>query len=303
MEYTAKLFADGLKPEQIAGERGLALTTIHGHLAQLIEHGRITVEQVLKDDVREQVEKAIQKVGTTQYLSPIKALLPDEIDFNIIKCVVAGYNRKTPFPNYELQNTECAASNTPGDDIESFLTKAHPRPLMGSWQAGWSLGFHSRITGGDWSRSGVGDLTYRLKYESDTTVLPALIGQTLAVFQAHPEMSRADLIIPVPSSRERKVNPVRVFCEALAGKIKAPVQAFVIKTRQTQPQKEMKTLAQKHANVAGAFVVCGEIKGKRVLLVDDLFELRRNTRGNHATASQTRGGARPCSYSHPHNSL
>jgi hypothetical protein len=187
-------------------------------------------------------------------------LLPDSIDYGMIRCVLAaeqmpGLNRATP----EMT-------------IQCFLTKPHPRPLIGSWQAGWSLGFHSRFTGGDWSRSSVGDLTYRLKYESDTTVLPALIQQTLDLFQAHPELSQAELIIPVPSSANRKINPVCVFCEALAGKIRIPAQTLVIKTRQTPPQKEMKTLAQKRANVAGAFAMCGEIKDKSVLLVDDLFD-------------------------------
>jgi ATP-dependent DNA helicase RecQ len=99
-----------------------------------------------------------------------------------------------------------------------------------------------------------------------------LIRQTLDVFQAHADMGQADLILPVPSSSERKVNPVHVFCEALAGTIKKPMQSFVTKTRQTQPQKEMKTLAQKRANVAGAFALCGEVQAKRILLVDDLFD-------------------------------
>ncbi|HLO31481.1 MAG TPA: RecQ family ATP-dependent DNA helicase [Anaerolineales bacterium] len=272
LEYTAQLFGDGLKPEQIARERGFALTTIYGHLAQLIEHGRISVDQVVKVGIRQEVENAIRKAGTTQYLSPIKALLSEEIDFNIIKCVVAGYNRKTLAAPLESCNTEHEAKIIQHDEVESFLTKPHPRPLIGSWQTGWSLGFHSRITGGAWSRSGVGDLTYRLKYESDTTVLPALIEHTLNLFQAHPEMRQNDLIIPVPSSTERKVNPVHIFCETLASRIKIPMQTCVIKTRQTQPQKEMKTLAQKRANVAGAFALCGEIKSKRVLLVDDLFD-------------------------------
>ena len=85
-------------------------------------------------------------------------------------------------------------------------------------------------------------------------------------------MNQADAIIPVPSTTERKVNPVLMYCEALAAKIRIPMQPLVIKTRQTRPQKEMKTLAQKRANVAGAFALRGEIKGKRVLLVDDLFD-------------------------------
>ncbi len=242
VEYTAKLFADGLKPEQIARERGFAVTTIYDHFAKLISADQLKVDQVVSNEVREKIEKAIEEVGSTQYLSPIKARLPDDIDFNIIKCVVARQNNKT---------TEHATLAI--DSIESFLTKPHPRPLTGSWQTGWSLGFHSRITGGDWSRSGVGDLTYRLKYESDTTVLPALIQQALDLFEAHPEMHQADVIIPVPSSTERKVNPVHAFCEALAGKINVPMQVLVVKTRQTQPQKEMKTLAQKRANVRERF--------------------------------------------------
>jgi len=111
-----------------------------------------------------------------------------------------------------------------------------------------------------------------LKYESDTSVLPALIQQTLDLFQAHPELGQVDVLIPVPSSTERKVDPVRAYCDALAGKMGLPVLSFVAKTRQTQPQKEMKTLAQKRANVAAAFAVCGEVKGKRILLIDDLFD-------------------------------
>jgi ATP-dependent DNA helicase RecQ len=43
-------------------------------------------------------------------------------------------------------------------------------------------------------------------------------------------------------------------------------------TRPTRPQKEMSTLAQKRANVAGAFTVQGEVTGERILLVDDLCD-------------------------------
>jgi ATP-dependent DNA helicase RecQ len=34
----------------------------------------------------------------------------------------------------------------------------------------------------------------------------------------------------------------------------------------------MQTLAQKRANVTGAFSMCGNISEKRILLVDDLFD-------------------------------
>ncbi|MFZ5819723.1 MAG: RecQ family ATP-dependent DNA helicase, partial [Chloroflexota bacterium] len=138
VEYTAKLFADGLKPEQIARERGFAVTTIYGHLAQLIAANKLKVEQVVPDDVRVKIEKAIQKVGSTQYLSPIKAILPDEIDFNVIKCVVAAQADYQSAPQ-----SHPASPISQSDPISSFLSSSHPRPIKGSWSAGFALDFHS----------------------------------------------------------------------------------------------------------------------------------------------------------------
>ena len=42
--------------------------------------------------------------------------------------------------------------------------------------------------------------------------------------------------------------------------------------RPTQPQKEMHTPPQKRANVAGAFAVRQNVRGTRVLVVDDLYD-------------------------------
>ena len=267
LEYTAQLLSEGLTPEKIAHQRGLKPITIYGHCAKLIEAGKVDIDKVVPKIIQERIEDAIKKVGSTQYLFPIKTLLPEEISYELIRCVVNNHNLNRPKPDADTNGLTLQS-----DNINSFLTKPHPRPLTGPWRMGWALDFHSRISGGDWSRSGVGDLTYRLKYESDTSVLPMLIQQTLDLFHAHPEMKQADIIIPVPSSTERKVNPVYVFCEALAVNINVPVQTLVIKTRQTQPQKELKTLAQKRANVADAFRFQGEVEGKCVLLVDDLFD-------------------------------
>jgi hypothetical protein len=172
----------------------------------------------------------------------------------------------------QTQKTDPSRAAPAGDEVESFLQKPHPCALPGPWQAGWSLGFHSRMAGASWSRSGTGDLTYRLKYEADTTVLPALAEQAMDLLRSHPELGQVDLIVPVPCSTQRKVDPVRAFCDELAGRIKIPVQALVTKTRKTQPQKEMKTMAQKRDNVARAFSVNGEARDKRILLVDDLFD-------------------------------
>ena len=158
------------------------------------------------------------------------------------------------------------------DAVESFMKKAHPRPLTGPWKLGWALGFHSSFSGGDWSRSSVGDLTYRLKYQGDTSVLEELVEQAAALMVLHPEIGKVDFILPVPSTTQRKINPVHLFGEALGRRTGIDVKPIAAKSRANQPQKEMTTLSQKLANVRGVFKITGEVREKRILVVDDLFD-------------------------------
>ena len=255
LAYTTQLIASGLTPEQIANQRKLSLTTIYGHLARLISIGDIDVDAVVPYETRRLVEAAIRQVGSVQYLFPIKELLPEEIDYNVIRCIVEGWK------------LACT-----GDAITNFLSLSHPRSLTGPWQAGWALDFHSRFSGSEWNRSLVGDLTYRLKYEGDLAALTLLVEQALKVLVDHPELSQADAIVPVPPSIPRPNDPVRAFAEALSDHLRIATLPVVVKTRQTEPQKEMRSLAQKRANVSGAFAVQGDVRGKSLLVVDDLFD-------------------------------
>ncbi|HLE53568.1 MAG TPA: RecQ family ATP-dependent DNA helicase, partial [Anaerolineales bacterium] len=277
LEYTAQLFSQGHSLEQIARQRGLSLNTIYNHLARLIAAGDVQVEAVVPADVRQQIETAIQRVGSVDYLAPIKALLPEEISYGIICCVVEGL--KLP-PAGE-------------DPIIEFLSRPHPRPLPGTWQAGWALDFHSRFAGAEWKRSVVGELAYRLKYEGDLSALPPLVEHTLALLAEHPELAQVDAIVPVPPSTPRPLDPVSLFAKALAENLRLAVLPALVKTRQTALQKELHSLAQKRANVAGAFAVQGKVSRKRLLVVDDLFDsgatLEEITRQLHRA-----GAARVC---------
>ena len=389
VEYTAALFSKGKTPQQIAQERGLSPITIYVHLAALIAQSKLTVEQVVPAENIAKITDAIRQVGSTQDLSPIKEILPDETDYNFIRCVVASLQKIGIVENQEISNqpnvsiqriVELGETKNPnsipmliqalkssngnirrlaasalgkiratqgaepllnllqrenkaqvrqyavkalgeiGDacaiellqeisadenevyytrdsaktalekllraaphpthllptstdiDIDLFLSKHHPRPLAGSWHTGWALDFHSRFSGEDWSRSVVGDLAYQLKYQGNSTVLPALVDHTLDLFAAQPDLKNFDVIIPVPPSKQRETDPVLAFCGALSDKIKVPVQPVITKTRQTLPQKELKTLAQKRDNVKNAFTLQSAVKGRRILLVDDLFD-------------------------------
>lgn len=266
VEYTGQLINEGMTPEKIARQRGLTTMTIYGHCAKLIEAGKLDVSQVIPKDIQEKIEKAIQKADSTHYLSSIKSRLPEEITFEMIRCVVAARGRS------QTSKVSKASEVSAPDSISSFLSSSHPRPIKGTWNAGYALDFHSSYKGADWNRSGIGDLVYRLKYESDASVLPNLVEQARSLFAAHPEMSQFDIIVPVPSSTPRAFDPVHELCKALSSALDKPVQPCVFKTRQTQPQKEMRALPQKRDNVTGAFALNDVVSGKRILLVDDLFD-------------------------------
>lgn len=158
------------------------------------------------------------------------------------------------------------------DPIDKFLSRNHPKQLIGPWDSGWALGFHSRFQGSDWKRSQVGEMAFRLKYHSDFSVIQPLIQKMKELIQAHPEIGQVDLIIPMPASVQRKKDPVSCFTKELASQLKVNYWPMLEKSRKTEQQKQFQTLAQKKANVAGAFRLQSSIKGKKVLVVDDLFD-------------------------------
>jgi uncharacterized protein YpbB len=90
---TGQLLAQGMSPAQIATQRGLRESTIYEHIAQLIAEGTVQVSAVVPPEVKRQVEDAIKQVGSTDALAPIKALLPQEISYGMIRCVVADTQR------------------------------------------------------------------------------------------------------------------------------------------------------------------------------------------------------------------
>jgi len=283
---TAQMFDDGLTPAQIAARRGLSVSTIYTHLSRRIAAGELPLSAVIPDEVAAQIRAAIEQVGDVSHLAPLKALLPDTISYGEINCVVEAWKREQPNRTPELvRGSEPSSphpveasprperpSAQPTDAIAAFLSRPHPRPLPGSWHAGWALDFHSRFSGSVWQRSGVGELVHRLKYQNDRTALAPLVEHAMSLCAEHPELAEVDALVPVPPSQPRPNDPVRTFTAALSGRLNKPVLLTVTKTRPTSPQKDMHTLAQKKANVAGAFAVQGDVRGKRLLVVDDLFD-------------------------------
>ncbi|MBC8448939.1 MAG: RecQ family ATP-dependent DNA helicase [Chloroflexi bacterium] len=175
-----------------------------------------------------------------------------------------------------LEIVQGHAPTTTADAVDAFLCRPHPRRLSGPWAAGCALDFHSRFVGDRWERSETGELAYRFKYGGERSLAKELACRLADFIAAHPDIGPADGIVPVPPSPgKRTYQPVPALAEALSRQIGVPALADVlIKTRATHPQKEMRNLAQKQANVAGAFAVqdVGAVRGKRLLVLDDLVD-------------------------------
>jgi hypothetical protein len=172
----------------------------------------------------------------------------------------------------EILPDEITKKRSTDESIKKFLSRDHPRQLSGPWDAGWALGFHSRYQGSEWTRSPVGELAFRLKYQGDFNAIPSLVQKMKDLIQDHPEIAQVDAVIPVPSSVQREKDPVSSLASELARQLKVNYWPVLAKSRKTDQQKQFQTLAQKKANVAGAFRLQSSIKGKRLLVLDDLFD-------------------------------
>jgi len=88
------------------------------------------------------------------------------------------------------------------------------------------------------------------------------------------DLPEADSIVPVPLSRNglkrREFNQSAVIAGELSRCKRIPLNIFaLIKRRETKPQSSM-SREKRIENVRGAFMSGDELKGKRVILVDDV---------------------------------
>ncbi len=155
--------------------------------------------------------------------------------------------------------------------LKNHLNQPIPQRLYGPWQQGWALDLHSYFTGETWQRSDTGRLVCRYKYGGRIDLANKLADRLVALIEQHPRA--IDGIVPVPPSTARLYDPVRLLGQVLARRLGLPLRADLLaKTRPTDRQKDMNTRAQKRANVAGAFTVQDDIRGKRLLVLDDLYD-------------------------------
>ncbi len=85
MLQTIELFRSGLSPEDIAGRRRMAISTVVGHITAGIEHGEmLDTSSVLTDEARAEITEVFREKGCA-HLGPVKEALDDRFSWEQLK--------------------------------------------------------------------------------------------------------------------------------------------------------------------------------------------------------------------------
>ena len=120
--------------------------------------------------------------------------------------------------------------------------------------------------------SNVGSALHRSKYENGGDFPDFLLRLTLKAFRKTFGNTEFDLVLYVPPTHSGDL--VKNFACKFAYVIKVPISHKLIKARQTSEQKVFQNGCLKQDNVKDAFAYADtdEIKGKRIILIDDIFD-------------------------------
>lgn len=161
------------------------------------------------------------------------------------------------------------------------VIEIHPQKIWGNWRSGYALDFHTTSSTPigenayghmqfDTVRPPVAELLYRLKYRSDESAI-AEISAAASAFLRQQDKG-FDLLIPVPPSTSRCLQPVILLAQAIGAEIRIPVVSCVTTTRATSQLKNITDPDERVEALTGLYSVDAEwTREKSILLFDDLF--------------------------------
>ena len=120
--------------------------------------------------------------------------------------------------------------------------------------------------------SNVGAALHRSKYERGGDFPDFLLKLILKAFRKKFDQEKFDLVLFVPPTSSGDL--VKNFAIKVSQVLKFPISHNLVKAKQTKEQKMFENGYLKTDNVSGAFtfVTPNDIKGKSILLVDDIFD-------------------------------
>lgn len=162
------------------------------------------------------------------------------------------------------------------------MLSTQPMRIPGRWRDGYTLDYHtvSSVYLGDdefgnpqfdTQRTELGEQLYRLKYRSDQTAVPPLVEAAVSLINAW--KPSVDLIVPVPATRARSMQPVLILADALGKRLGIAVAPASIKrAREITELKNVYDYGERIGLLADAHTVDrAQIQGHCVLLFDDLY--------------------------------
>ena len=161
------------------------------------------------------------------------------------------------------------------------MAAINPKKITGNWISGYALDLHtlSSVHVGvnesghdvfDTKRSELGELLYRLKYNADQTAAQEIV--TAAASFVKPSLKKFNLIVPVPPSGTRAVQPVILLAKGIGAALGLPVADCISTTRAATQLKGVMDVEKRKELLDGLYTVdASRTKGKNILLFDDLF--------------------------------
>lgn len=179
------------------------------------------------------------------------------------------------------------------------MVAIHPQKIEGRFRAGIALDLHttSSIPIGPneaghlqfaTTRPEIAELLYQLKYNNSDQAANGIIEAAAGYLLPH--RAQFDLIIPVPPSSVRTVQPVLILASGIGAAVGLPVVNCITTTRPTAQLKNVTNPDERQKLVDGLYTVDpAHTAGKSILLFDDLF--RSGTTMNAVTDVLLRQGS------------
>lgn len=177
-----------------------------------------------------------------------------------------------------------------------------PQKITGSWAEGFTLDVHMKsadFAGYDGAghaqfenkvRSELGEAVYQLKYGSRDPKEAKRLAITAASF-AKKWKVKIEAVVPMPASKERTVQPVELVAKYLAELLGVEVVEDAVSKVKDTPQLKNVSVDERQKLLAGAHKVApSRIKGRNILLLDDLFQSGA-TMNAVAAILRSKGGA------------
>ena len=169
-----------------------------------------------------------------------------------------------------------------GDDKDASMAsvEVHPERIDGPWVEGFVLDRHvisSRPIGYmgehmqfETTRSALGELVYQAKYRNGSL---EDVAETAAIFARGRWDNGFDCVVAPPPSSYRTRQPALLLAEGVAQRLGIPTLSnAIVKAEATQQMKNVPLQERGPLLTAAIQAGADQVRGKRVLIVDDVWE-------------------------------